>query len=552
MNTLIEKAIKLIVIYARVSTARQEDEKTIETQLLAIREFAQENGYTIMQEYIDDGWSGDMLARPALDELRNDAKKRVWDAVLFYDPDRLARRYSFQELVMDELRELGIEPLFVTIPPSKNNEDRLMYGVRGVFAEYERTKIAERFRLGKVRKAKEGNIIASEAPYGYTLIKRRGKAGDVDFSQTHYEINKVEARVVRMIFSWVADDGLNIRQVVKRLQELKVLPRKSKRGVWSTSTLTTLVHNKTYVGEGHFGASYAVVPNKRIKKQVYRRIKKTSRRMKPEDEWIKIPTPTILDKGLFERVQQQLKENKRLARRNRKNDYLLAGKIRCACGCTRGGEGPQKGRYTYYRCNSRQYSFPLPPPCPERGINSRIADELVWNKIAELMSSPDLMRKQIERWIESKGNKVSGPLTDTAPLEKEIAKLKSEEERYAKAYGAGLFTLEQLQEYATPIKEKVAALESQVMKARAASERINEPALPESQEIKAFAEKASKALHDLNFEAKRAIVMSVVENIIGTPSKLEVYGYLPLTEYVGFKTNDRHRGAPERWQVYAF
>src|SRR5437870_5799137 len=85
------KAPKLIAVYARVSTARQEDENTIETQLFAIREFAQTNAYTIVKEYIDDGWSGDMLIRPALDQLRNDAKKKLWDAVLFYDPDRLAR-----------------------------------------------------------------------------------------------------------------------------------------------------------------------------------------------------------------------------------------------------------------------------------------------------------------------------------------------------------------------------------------------------------------------------------------------------------------------------
>src|SRR6516162_609837 len=174
MNDNPENQIKIVAIYGRVSTARQEEEKTIETQLLAIREFAERNGYRIVQDYVDDGWSGDMLARPSLHQLRNDAKKRLWDAVIFYDPDRLARRYSYQELVMDELRELGIEPLFVTIPPSKNHEDRLLYGVRGVFAEYERVKIAERFRLGKVRKAKEGHIIATEAPYGYTLLKRNG------------------------------------------------------------------------------------------------------------------------------------------------------------------------------------------------------------------------------------------------------------------------------------------------------------------------------------------------------------------------------------------
>src|SRR3989344_7482040 len=102
------KQIKLISAYARVSTAMQEQDGTIETQLFAVREFAKKNGYTIVQEYTDDGWSGDILARPQLDQLRQDAKKKIWEAVLMYDPDRLARRYSFQQLVMDELREGGI------------------------------------------------------------------------------------------------------------------------------------------------------------------------------------------------------------------------------------------------------------------------------------------------------------------------------------------------------------------------------------------------------------------------------------------------------------
>ncbi len=109
--------IKLIAIYARVSTSP--DEGTIETQLVAVREFAVKNGYTIVQEYIDNGWSGDTLVRPQLDQLRQDVKKKIWEAVLIYDPDRLARRYSYQELVMDELREAGVEVLFVTIPSEK-------------------------------------------------------------------------------------------------------------------------------------------------------------------------------------------------------------------------------------------------------------------------------------------------------------------------------------------------------------------------------------------------------------------------------------------------
>ena len=295
---------RAIALYGRVSTARQEDEQTIKTQLVAAREFAKKNGFNIIKEYTDEGWSGTILARPGLDQLRSDARKKLWDAILIYDPDRLARVYFYQELVMDELREIGVETLFVTVPPSKNHEDQLMNGVRGVFAQYERMKITERFRLGKVRKAKEGHIVSSDAPYGYTLVTKKGKIGDADFVQTHYEINETEARVVRMIFGWLANDGLTIRKVAKRLQELGVLPRKSKRGVWNTSTLTTMLRNKTYIGEGRYGSSYAVVPVRPLKKEVYKKNLKTSRKMRPEEEWIKVPTPKLIDHDIFARAQR--------------------------------------------------------------------------------------------------------------------------------------------------------------------------------------------------------------------------------------------------------
>src|SRR3989338_2602965 len=105
MNDAVKTITKLIALYARVSTSNQENEGTIESQIVAMKEFAQKNGYTIVREYLDNGWSGDSIVRPALDQLRMDAKKKIWEGILFYDPDRLARRYSYQELIMDELRE---------------------------------------------------------------------------------------------------------------------------------------------------------------------------------------------------------------------------------------------------------------------------------------------------------------------------------------------------------------------------------------------------------------------------------------------------------------
>jgi len=139
----IQKINKIICTYKRVSTSNQENEGTIETQNLAVIEFAKKQGYTIVQEYVDNGWSGDSLARPALDQLRMDAKKKNWEAVLIYDPDRLARRGAWQEVVMEELKELEIDVLFVTIPQAKTDEDKIMYKMRGVFTEYERMKIKD-------------------------------------------------------------------------------------------------------------------------------------------------------------------------------------------------------------------------------------------------------------------------------------------------------------------------------------------------------------------------------------------------------------------------
>ena len=456
MTETVQQTVKMIAIYARVSTARQEEEKTIETQLAAVRKFADENGYTIVKEYIDDGWSGDMLARPQLDQLRQDVKNKIWEAVLIYDPDRLARRYSYQELVMDELREAGIEILFVTTPAPKNGEEQILHGVKGLFAEYERVKIAERFRLGKMRKVNEGHLLVSEAPYGYIYIPKEGKR------HGYYEVNEAEARLVKQIFSWIADEKITMRAIIRRLQELNIKPRKSKRGVWSTSTLTTLLRNQTYIGMAHYGASYAVVPENPYKHERYKKIKKTSRRSKPEDEWIKIPTPAIISENLFNRTQEQLKKNFAMSSRNRKNDYLLSGLIRHACGSTMAGEGPNGGRNLYYRCTDRVRSFPLPPKCTGGPVNARIADQLVWGKLENLLRSPKLLLGEALRWKAEHKDAARDEVGDIKHLETELEKLKLEGDRYTRAYGAGVISMEQLKEYTNGVNERATPLKKQI------------------------------------------------------------------------------------------
>jgi len=535
MDQYLEKTIKLIAIYARVSTAKQEEEQTIDNQIHELEDFARKNGWVIAKRYVDDGWSGDILARPQLDQLRQDASGKLWDAVLIYDPDRLARRYSYQELVTDEVREAGVEVVFITTPAPKNGEEKILHGVKGLFAEYERVKIAERFRIGKMRKVREGHILTSDAPYGLSYVPMK------DREHGHYVVNAEEARVLRLIYRWVDEDGTTIRGVVKRLQEMGIKPRKSKRGVWNTSTISRVLHNTTYIGDAYYGRSYGVIPEHPYKIEKYKKRKKTSRKIRPADQWIKIAVPPILDRDLFFRVQERLKSNFALAQRHTKNHYLLGGKLWCGCGNRRTGSAARQGKHLYYGCIGKVRNFPFPSTCEDRAVNARIADDLAWRKISQLMSSPESLRRQIQRWLEKRQSKVERADVDADFMKREIVRARNEEDRYNKAYGVGLLSIDQLREYTLPVHEKISLLEAQLAKASTNATAAAEINPPSREQIEKFAAKATTMLKHLNFEAKRAIVRSIVERCVISRDELRINGYIPLeNSNVELCSNHRH------------
>ena len=307
--------------------------------------------------------------------------------------------------------------------------------------------------------------------------------------------------------------------------------------------MSTLLRNKAYIGEARWGSSYAVAPENPTNKEKYRKMKKSSRRIKPQEEWIasSIPVPVIIDRDLFIKVRAQLKTNFDLCQRNTKNEYLLSGKIQCVCGRRRAGEGPQHGKHLYYRCTDRVLSFPLPRTCQEKGINARIADKLVWDRISVLMSSPESLQEEISRWVNARQTKVKSSGGDIGAIGKEISKLKVQEERYNKAYGAGLFTIEKLREYAEPLRNQITALQIQKEKLQQEDAQIRPFQVPNKQEIESFAHRTSGWLGNLNFEGKRIIIRGILDEAIGTQKQLQVCGSIPLTlNYGAFKSNYRH------------
>lgn len=514
-----------VAVYARVSSTKQENEGTIETQLSAIKAFAAEKQLTIIEEYLDNGWGGDTIIRPALDKLRVDAKNNKWDAVLMYDPDRLARRYSYQELIVDELKEAGKGVLFVTTPAPTNSIEKILYGVQGLFAEYERAKITERFRLGKIRKATEGNIQMSEAPFGYTYIKKQGKRGDNNFKEACIIPNTAEVVVLLQIFKWVGEDGMTIRQLVKALHEHNMLPRRSSKGTWSTSTLSTLLRNKTYIGEAFYGTTHAVVPKKYTTTIQYRKVRKTTRVKRPTAEWISIKTPPLIDKSLFEKVQLRLQQNFHHAKRNSKYAYLLSGLIWCICGKRRAGEGNNKRNYYCYRCTGRTQSFPLENLCAEKSIEVKKTDTIVWEAISKLLCSPKLIEQQWKRYIDKQKN-TTASLIDENVIQKETLKLQEQQKRYAKAYGEGLISLDQFKEFIKPLEQQIVQLQKQV----AIEEKNNEAKaqIPTKIDFNKLVVAAKKTLSTMNIECKKEVLKSVVERVIGTPKNLVIKGYIPF------------------------
>jgi site-specific DNA recombinase len=188
--------------YVRVSTSRQVQSQSIEQQIERLRAHARTHGEDLPLGHVfrDDGYSGANLHRPGLDALREAATNAKLDRILITAPDRLARNYVHQVLLVEELQKYGAQVDFLDRPMSQDPHDQLLLQIRGAVAEYERTLIAERMRRGRLRRLRAGTLLPwTKAPYGYELDPDhpRNPAG--------VRLNAAQAAVVRDIFAWYVD-----------------------------------------------------------------------------------------------------------------------------------------------------------------------------------------------------------------------------------------------------------------------------------------------------------------------------------------------------------
>ena len=208
-----------VAIYARVSTEGQEKQETINSQLVDLRNYATQNNMDIFEEYTDNGYSGELLERPDLDRLRDDARAKLFDTVLIHSSDRLSRKYAHLIWIKEQLEKYGVSVVFLDRPDTKDTpEENLFGGMRGLFSEYEKAKILDRTRRGKMGKAREGIIVSGTPPYGYKLVS--GK----------YEVDPDQAKVVRLIYELFIDERMKIRSIAKELSARNVPSRTASFG----------------------------------------------------------------------------------------------------------------------------------------------------------------------------------------------------------------------------------------------------------------------------------------------------------------------------------
>src|SRR5260221_2555145 len=132
-------------IYARVSSARQKKDQTIGSQTAALRQHAGQSRLEVPEEWVfeDEGHSGATLVRPGLEALRDLAAQGCLDVVLCYSPDRLARQFAYQALLIEEFTRSGVRVEVVKGPRGDSPEDQLMVQCQGMFAEYEKAQLME-------------------------------------------------------------------------------------------------------------------------------------------------------------------------------------------------------------------------------------------------------------------------------------------------------------------------------------------------------------------------------------------------------------------------
>ena len=500
-------------LYARVSTERQERERTIGSQIEALEARATAEGWHVELSCTDDGYSGARLDRPGLDQLRDAAAARRIDTVVVLCPDRLARNYVHQALVLEELARFGVSVLFLEGGRADDPQGRLLAQIQAAVAEFERTKIVDRNRRGKLWRARQGEVVSGRVPYGYRKLPASlGQPGRV-------EVVEEEAAVVRQMFAWHASGDVTIREIAIRLMEAGI-PAPAGGRVWHPGTVGPILRQAAYTGTLYYNRR--IVHTDRPRLPHYTADHRPIRETRPEDEWIGVTIPAIVDMETWTRSQAQHERNRAFSPRHGSTDrYLLRYLVRCGeCGQSRQTQQRKKGEgplYCYYRCTN---ALPMHLRaehlrCSQPAARADELDELVWGEVLRHLEHPELI-------LQSCAAASDDAMDDGAA--RQLAELRAQQSRLLDAYQAGAITLRELETRRRPIADRTGELEQQLQSAS----RQKRTATDLAGRIDEFAATVRSQLAAMNFARRQQLVRTVIEKVTVVDDRVEISFKIPL------------------------
>jgi site-specific DNA recombinase len=501
-----------VALYARVSTERQERERTIGSQVEALEARAAAEGWVVELSCADDGHTGARLDRPGLDQVRDAAAARRIDAVIALCPDRLARNYVHQALVLEELARFGVSVIFLEGGHADDPSGRLLAQIQAAVAEFERTKIVDRNRRGKLWRARQGEVVSGAVPYGYRKVRATaGLPGRV-------EVCEEEATVVRRAFDWHANDGLSIRQIAIRLIEAGI-PSPKGKPIWHPATVDALLRQEAYAGTLYYNRRITRADAPRPPRHSAEHEPLTQTR--PREEWIGIAVPPLVDLGTWSRSQAQHSRNARFSPRHAgPGRYLLRYLVHCdECGQVRQAHRRAKpnGEYRYYRCTT---ALPMrlraeKLRCSQPSARADELDELVWNEVTRHLHHPELILRACAPPAAS---------TLTTDAIRQLTDLRSQQARLIDAYQAGVISLRDLEARRRPVTDRIGELEQ--LARHAEHHRLSQAEL--KQRIDDFASEVTDGLEAMDFDRRQQLVRTVLDKVVVSESRVEILFKIPL------------------------
>ena len=509
--------LRVAAIYARVSSERQRQEQTIASQTAALRELAEQRGLLVPEEFVfeDNGFSGASLQRPALERLRDRAFEGCFEVVLCHAPDRLARRYAYQVLLLEELARGGIEVVFAKEPErSGSPEDELLRQFQGMIAEYERAQIAERCRRGKLHRARAGAVsVLSHAPFGYRYVKK------TEHADAFFEINELEAPIVREIFDRYVEQRESITQIARTLTEHGV-PTRTGTPHWGPSTIWAILRNPAYTGQAAYGrrrvTGEPAKPTRATRQRGGHSGRSAYEHVGPE-HWLRIPVPALICEEQHALAQELLPQNSRLSPRNTRKPSLLQGILVCReCGhsyyrtSTRSKTG---NLHRYYRCSGTDgFRRPEGRVCRSRPVRLDEIDELVWTQVLALLENPELIQAEIDRRLQAL--RAEHPASHRRDrLQRDLTRAQNALRRLIDGYQEQLITLEELRARMPELRKREATLRAE-LDALDTELHNAETYLKLTETLDAFQARLSTNAEQLTIEQRQAIVRLVVREVV--------------------------------------